>query len=82
MDQNNITRQHANFEILEYLSAYFTAYPNMRFGQALSNLGIATHKLVYANPSANEEKDYFKDVFFEESAATLSHLKSMLVPSE
>lgn len=61
-----MTRQEANFKILNQLKDYFTLYPDLRFGQGLYNLGIATHLKG-------------QDIFFQESELT-SKLLSQWVP--
>lgn len=74
-----MTRQQANKEILLILSRYLEAYPDLRFGQALSNLGLATHVGLY-DVSHNERS--YHDIFFTESSQILRSLQARLVPYE
>ena len=61
-----MTRLDYNLQILDYLKAYANHYPDMRFGQILSNLNIASHIKCY------DEGDqyHFQDIFFPESEET------------
>lgn len=52
-------RQVRNFEIINKLVAYLTKYPDLRFHQALINLGIT---------------EIGKDQFYEESVTTLKRM--------
>lgn len=52
-------RQVSNFEIINKLVAYLTKYPDLRFHQALINLGIT---------------EIGKDQFYEESVITLERM--------
>jgi len=75
----------ANEAILEHILSYARAYPDLRFGQILTNLGIATHKVEHSEPQHNkatvEESDFttwiesFSDIFYEESTDTLKKLQ-------
>lgn len=82
-----MTRLEANEEILKGIQHYIRKYPDMRFGQALFNLGIATHcreeHLTEAGTEAiklgtildsNHVKVVHRDIFFEESEDTLAKL--------
>lgn len=71
-----MTRLEANRIIIEILNDYVQSNPDIRFGQALYNLGIATHKIEVA-PEYNETNKgyYYRDIFFEESETTLNKLK-------
>lgn len=62
-----IDRQQENFKILEVLREFFEKNPDIRFGQGLYNLNIATHII--------EGKSVI-DIFFEEPNVTLKRIKS------
>lgn len=62
-------RQHYNKQILEYLAAYADRYPDMRFGQILSNLNIATH---YKGYNEHTQESAYSDIFYTESEDTHS----------
>lgn len=69
-----MTRLQANRQILALLSAYFEAYPDLRFGQGLSNLGIATHLKSYAKNESNELEGFFQDIYYEEPSDLATRL--------
>lgn len=70
-----MNRQQSNLEILAILENYFVRYPDIRFGQALHNLNLATHRQ-YLNIDGQGEKDYlYTDLFYEESDQTLLKIK-------
>lgn len=84
------TRLEANERIINHIQSYIRTYPDMRFGQALYNLGIATHcveteltekgnELVEKGQGLNLQSIHFiprnRDIFFEESTDTLNKLK-------
>lgn len=52
-------RQASNFKIIEKLAEYLMKYPDLRFNQALINLGIT---------------EIGKDQFYEESVTTLERM--------
>lgn len=58
-----MTRLEANKILVEILSAYIQQYPDIRFGQALFNLGLIQRK-----PDSLD----IEDPFYEESTKTLS----------
>lgn len=62
-----LTRKEANWELLNMLSVYLMANPEIRFGQALTNLRIV------------EGKDSFdwKNHFYEEPADMLARVKML-----
>lgn len=82
-----MTRLEANIKILDILQSYLKAYPDMRFGQALYNLGIATYRKEAELTEEGKSKletdgenvvfqttDFVitnKDIFFDESEFTL-----------
>lgn len=68
-----MTRQEANNAIMSILQSTINDYPDWRFGQILSNLGIATHRAHTTITDEDEETDY-QDIFFEESMETLDKL--------
>lgn len=57
-------RQSSNLQILKKLHDYFLAFPDIRFGQALSNLNIIEYDKSKLTPEVI-------DPFFEESVDTL-----------
>jgi hypothetical protein len=81
-----MTRLQANEQIINHIQSYIRTYPDMRFGQALYNMGIATHKLEKEEIQHSEEsveesafstyRQYFRDIFFEESIKTLEKLNN------
>ena len=62
-------RQEANLQILNKLRDYFLAHPDIRFGQALSNLNIIEYDRTKLTPEVI-------DPFFEESIDTLEKIKN------
>ena len=62
-----MTRHEANEEILHRLSGYLHDNPEIRFAQALHNLGIV------ANSHVNPAK--WVDEFYTESTETLRRIK-------
>ena len=66
-----MTRQQANLKLLDALKQYFLDYPDMRFGQALSNLGIATHRLISHASTERTTNLHYMDIFFEEPEKTM-----------
>lgn len=75
----------ANEAILEHILSYARAYPDLRFGQILTNLGIATHLVVGYDEVSYGKIDgvelepkklvpIYKDIFYEESTDTLKKL--------
>jgi len=71
-----MTRLEYNLQILDCLKAYAERYPDMRFGQMLTNLNIATHLKTYINYRSEETGDIItdtdmEDIFFPESEETL-----------
>ena len=80
---NSITKKRYadNMKILQILSSFFEAYPDMRFSQSLLALGIL---------EVDDSKDEFqiKDPFYEEPSAVLNRIKknkaleSILEPKE
>ena len=65
-----LTRLEANLQILDILRKYAMKYPDMRFGQILFNLNIATHRI-----DSEEILPLPKDIFFFESVDTLTLIK-------
>lgn len=69
-------RLEKNLEILDKLFYYLKENPTIRFGQALSNLNLATHR-GYLNVDGQGEKEYlYEDIFFEEPETTLKQIKT------
>lgn len=66
-----MTRLEANKLIIQTILEYATNYPDLRFGQILTNLNIATHLQTYGTPL--QEYSY-TDIFFDESVKTLKML--------
>ena len=69
-----MNRLEANLKILQILTQVATAYPDLRFGQLLSNMGIATHNL--------QGEIHKGDIFFEESTETLQKLQGTNVEKQ
>lgn len=63
-------------EILSFLKDYFDKNPDVRFGQVLYNLGIATH--LQTNSGGFESTDDFRDIFFTESEEVAKKLASQV----
>lgn len=61
-----------NEHLVDILLSYLRAYSDMRFGQALYNLGFATH-LCSTTPGSEVQR--CTDIFFEEPAITLKRIK-------
>jgi hypothetical protein len=77
-----MTRLEANKQILSLLTAYFEAYPDLRFGQGLSNLGIATHATRYVDNGFSGQDPVYRDIFYAESAETLDGLAERIAQSK
>lgn len=67
-----MNRKASNLEIMDRLSEYFSKYPDMRFGQALLNLGIVE---IFECP--NTDKLYWKNAFYEESKEILKRIEEI-----
>jgi len=66
-----MTRSEANMVIINLLEVYLKQNPDIRFGQALWNLGIATHRQVI-----DTDFNYGSlDIFYEESDVTLENIQ-------
>lgn len=61
-------RLKKNLEILNKLSHYLKKNPSIRFGQALSNLNLATHR---------DEDVRLLDIFYEEPEETLTKMRDL-----
>lgn len=70
-----MTRLEANLKIVQILTAYLKQYPDLRFGQALSNLNIATHLRHSVKSESGSVDERHDDIFFKESTATLFDLQ-------
>lgn len=84
-----MTRLEANERIINHIQNYIRAYPDMRFGQALYNMGIATHMVDVRRATPEEYADgadktitHYRDIFFEESTDTLNKLDMKIVLEE
>ena len=64
-------RKDANMQLLETLKVYLESHDEIRFGQALVNLGI----IQYQNNTYDEEIMVL-DPFYEESIDMLNRIKS------
>lgn len=75
----NKNRQQDNFQILDILFEYLKRNPDIRFGQALYNLNLATHRREATQELQNsgtwKHGDY--DIFFEEPENTLLKLRQI-----
>lgn len=66
-------RLEKNLEVLDKLYHYLKKNPTIRFGQALSNLNLATHRLL-----PKEDKPYNnEDIFYEEPEETLTKMRNV-----
>lgn len=67
-------RLEKNLEILDKLYHYLKENPTIRFGQALSNLNLATHRLL----DDKENRPYNnEDIFYEEPEETLDKMRNV-----
>lgn len=64
-------RQVYNLEILRMLKEYLETYPDVRFNQALDNLGIMRSKEGVGGAI------YIEDTFYEEPKDTLMRVKAI-----
>ena len=60
-------RLEKNLEVLDKLFHYLKENPTIRFGQALSNLNLATHRL---------KETGVEDIFYEEPEETLTKMRN------
>ncbi len=62
-------------EILDLISSYLADHPNLRFGQALFNLGVNE----FVNRLAPEKEDYrFRDIYGDSDDEIISRIKKQL----
>ncbi len=66
-----MSRKEDNLKILETLRSYLIAYPDMRLGQALVNLGVIENRLIDGTTGLTETLD----PFYEEPEDTLKRMK-------
>lgn len=72
-----MNRLNQNLTILGRLENYLKDNPTIRFGQALSNLNLATHKQ-RVNVDGQGEKDcIYEDIFYEEPEETLTKMRDV-----
>ena len=86
-----MTRLEANEQIIRQIQGYIRTYPDMRFGQVLYNMGVATHcatteltekglELVEKGLGDTLQSTHFihsnRDIFFEESTDTLNKIQT------
>lgn len=86
VDDKPLTRLQANRKIMGILSSYIETYPDMRFGQVLYNLGVATHKvnsitetkvpISDENPEGISTRVQYRDIFFIESEDILKQMQN------
>jgi len=79
-----MSRLQANEQIIHHITNYMRTYPDQRFGQILTNLGISTHLLEGImeatcpvsdeHPRGIKTDPLYRDIFFEESTQTLKRL--------
>lgn len=65
-----MTRKEANLEILRRIKHYITMYPDIRFGQALRNLGVIVDFLDDTNDIVQ-----WANHFYEEPTNMLERMK-------
>lgn len=70
-------RLEKNLEILDKLYHYLKENPTIRFGQALSNLNLATHRIQPDEETIKENRYGYKNIFYEEPEDTLSKMKNV-----
>lgn len=63
-----MSRLNQNLTILGRLENYLKENPTIRFGQALSNLNLATHRL---------KETGVEDIFYEEPEETLIKMRNV-----
>lgn len=75
---NSSNRLEKNLEILDKLYYYLKENPTIRFGQALSNLNLATHR---RDDSVMKHEKWplanYEDIFYEEPEETLSKMRNV-----
>lgn len=78
---NSPGRLEKNLEILDKLFHYIKENPTIRFGQALSNLNLATHRGVTETETNIQGKQvivpYFMGIFYEEPEETLTKMRNV-----
>lgn len=73
----NKNRQQDNFRILDILFEYLKKNPEIRFGQALSNLNLATHRKQSDEYTQGYNRTGYDDIFYEDSSNTLIKLRQL-----
>lgn len=74
---SNPNRLEKNLEILDKLSHYLKENPMIRFGQALSNLNLATHRKQNDEYTQGYDRTGYDDIFFEEPEETLDKMRNV-----
>lgn len=62
-----------NEMIIGYILDYIRAYPDMRFGQALYNLGIATHSIELNREDIPKIQEFLEDTINSRQDAVENH---------
>lgn len=75
----NKNRQQDNFQILDILFEYLKKNPDIRFGQALHNLNVATHRREdkLTPPEEKWPLANYEDIFYEEPDVTLIKMRTL-----
>lgn len=70
-----MNRRKTNLEIIQILTNYLIEYPDIRFTQALYNLGIATHSIEHIKECDTcDATPNYRDIFYEEPEKTLAKI--------
>lgn len=76
-----MNRLEKNLEVLDKLFYYLKENPTIRFGQALSNLNLATHRRDDATVLENTKTGWplanYVDIFYEEPEQTLTKMREL-----
>lgn len=70
-----MSRLEKNKEILDLLRDYLERNPTIRFGQALSNFNLATHR--DEKQGINGDITWMKNIFYEEPEETLTKMRNL-----
>lgn len=70
-------RLEKNLEILDKLFYYLKENPTIRFGQALSNLNLATHRIQPDEEVIKTNRWGYSNIFYEEPEETLIKMKNV-----
>lgn len=74
---NSPNRLEKNLEILDKLFHYLKENPTIRFGQALSNLNLATHRIQPDEEVIKTSRRGYPNIFYEEPEETLDKMRNV-----